>query len=154
MSYIITATLSIALAAATTWQVQNWRWEAQVDKIERRHAELMQQAEVDARAKEQDMQANVERIAHESENKTAQFVAQSAAANRAANGLRNEIARRNARPAPACPEAAAVAVEAGAARNILGECSERYRTVASEADRLSVQVSGLQDYAISVCQAK
>lgn len=154
MNYIVATALGVVLSAAGTWQVQNWRWSAQVEKIERRHAELMQHAEADARAKEKEMQANAERIAYESENKTTQLVVQSAAASRAANGLRNEIARLNARPAPACPEAAAIAVEASTARDVLGECSEKYRAVASEADRLSAQVTGLQDYATGVCQAK
>lgn len=154
INYIVTAALSVVLAAGATWQVQDWRWTEKVSALKQEHAEAVQEAVTDARAKERDMQVNTERIADETTKKNDQLVIQSVAVNRAVVGLRAEVARLNARPAPVCPEAAAIAVEASTARDVLGECSERYRAVASETDRLSVQVTGLQDYANSVCQAK
>ena len=116
-------------------------------------AENTRKAEAEARAKEQQMQRQTERITHDQAKKQSELAARAADADRAADSLRDQIERLNARPAPSDPESAAVAGEARTARELLGACSDRYKDVARAADELRDQVTGLQDFAASVCKA-
>jgi hypothetical protein len=152
-THVAAALLGAAIAAGAAWQVQDWRWSGKVDHIEKHHAQKLQQAEAAARAREQAMQTNAERIASELDKTNTRLADQSVAATRTVRGLRDEVARLNARPAPACPEAATVFVEASTARNLLATCADEYRAVAADADRLSAQVTGLQDWAFNVCKS-
>lgn len=115
-------------------------------------AENTRKAEAEARTKEQAMQRQAERVAHEVAKKQTVLAARAATTELVAGQLRDEIARLNARPAPADPVAAAIAREAATARQLLGACSEEYRSVAQGADQLRDQVTGLQDYVASVCK--
>lgn len=102
------------------------------------------------RSRETQMRLDMERISNDATKKQAILVGRIAAADRSAGSLRDEIARLNARGAPADPVAAGYADEARTARELLGTCSREYRTVAEDADRLRDQVTGLQDYVNSV----
>jgi len=113
-------------------------------------AENTRKAEVAARAKETEMQVNVERIAQDAAKRETQLATRLASANRAAGGLRDEIDRLNARATPEDPGAATFFAEASTARKLLGACTEEYRFVARDADELRSQVTGLQDYVRSV----
>jgi hypothetical protein len=117
-------------------------------------AENTRKAEAEARAKEQAMQVQVERIAANEFKKTQVLAARVAAADNAARGLRDDIDRLNARPTPEDPESATYAREARTARELLGACAAEYRAVAEGADQLRDQVTGLQDYAASVCKGE
>lgn len=75
-----------------------------------------------------------------------------ARAERAVVGLRDTIARLNARPAPGNAEAAGYADEARVARELLGSCSKEYGSLAAEADQLRDQVIGLQQWVSHVTQ--
>ena len=152
-SHLLAAGLAAAIAAVLAWQVQGWRWAAKAAAIEVARASASQAAEQAGRAKEKAMQRESERIARDAQEKQTRLVAAAAASQRAAGQLRDEIARLNARPAPASPESAALAGEASVARQLLGACAEEYRWVAQEADGLRSQVTGLQQYAKLVCQA-
>lgn len=116
-------------------------------------AENTRTAEADARAREQDLQRKNERIARELAEREKELAARVAAAAHAVGVLRDYIAFLNARPAPADPGSAAFAREARAARELLAACSERYRAVATDAQGLSDQVTGLQRFAVEVCRA-
>lgn len=96
------------------------------------------------------MAAQSERVADETDKKLAAERARSVRAERAVAGLRDEIARLNARPAPEDSRAAALAGEARVARELLGACAAEYQWLAGEADGLRIQVAGLQDRAASV----
>ena len=113
---------------------------------------LIAQAQASARARERELTQTNERLTDELAAKDRTLVARDTAARRSDAGLRDEINRLNARPAPANPEAAHFAHEAGVARELLGECSEAYRGVARETDALRDQVSGLQTYVEKVVQ--
>lgn len=115
-------------------------------------AENTRKAEVAARAKEQAMQKQTERIANNAAQNQTILAARVATTQLIAGQLRDDIDRLNARPAPADPGAAAIAGEARTARQLLGACTEEYRSVAKHADELRDQVTGLQDYATSVCK--
>ena len=149
-THVAAALIGAAIAAVSAWQVQSWRWNATVDRIERYHAQQLQRAEASAREREQAMQQNAERIADEAEKNRAALAARVAAADRMAGQLRDDITRLNARPAPKDPGAAAFADEARAARELLGACAAEYRGVAQGADELRNQVTGLQDFITSV----
>lgn len=115
-------------------------------------AENTRQAEAQARAKEQVLQRQAERIANDAAKKQTVLAARAATTELAAGQLRDEIARLNARPAPASPELAALVGEARTARELLGACAAEYRGVAKAADELRDQVSGLQEFTANVCK--
>lgn len=114
-------------------------------------AENTRKAEVLARAKENSMRSAADRIANDQAKKESELAARAAAADVVADGLRNEIDRLNASPAPTDTAAAALAGQARAARQLLGACAKEYRLMAKGADELRDQVSGLQGYANTVC---
>lgn len=116
-------------------------------------AENTRQAELEARNKERAMQRQVERIANDAAKKQAALTARAAAVESAARSLRDDIERLNAGAAPADAGAAAIVSEARTARELLGACADRYRGVAQAADELREQVTGLQDYATTICKA-
>jgi chromosome segregation ATPase len=151
-THAVAALVAAALAATGAWQVQAWRWSGQVAKIKQAHAEQLQTAEAAARAKEQTLQRQAERIAHEAAKKQVVLSARVATADLAAGQLRDEIARLNARPAPAGADLAAITGEARTARELLGACAAEYRGVAKAADELRDQVGGLQEFAANVCK--
>lgn len=117
-------------------------------------AENTRKAEADARLKERAMQRETERIANEAARKQTVLAGRVATTALIAGQLRDDIDRLNARPAPSDPQSAAYAGEARVARQLLGACTEEYRSVAQHADQLRDQVSGLQDYAVTVCKAQ
>lgn len=105
------------------------------------------QAEAANRATEQSMVKSVERLTHAHAKTEQTLVLRADDAGRAAERLRGTIATLNARETPASPELAALTVEARTARDLLGACTEEYRSVAADTDQLSNQVTGLQAYA-------
>ena len=95
---------------------------------------------------------NAERTAHEDAQREAARLARAAAV----HGLRAEVARLNSRPDPypaGDAGLAACAGEAATARELFGESAGAYQELAAEADGLRDQVTGLQDFARSVCRA-
>ena len=109
-------------------------------------------AEQSARKEEQRRAEESRRVVDELAQREAVSRARAVAAERTVNGLRDEVARLNARPAPANPEAAGYAHEASAARDVLGNCAKEYSSLAAEADGLRDQVAGLQDWVSHVTQ--
>ena len=99
---------------------------------------------------------NAERTAHEDAQREAARRARDAAAAAAVRSLRAEVARLNSRPDPypaGDAGLAACAGEARTARELFGESSSAYQELAAEADGLRDQVTGLQDFARTVCRA-
>lgn len=100
---------------------------------------------------------NAERLAHEDAQRETARRARDAAAAAAVRSLRAEVARLNSRPDPyAAGDAglAACAGEARAARELFSESAAAYSELAATADGLSSQVTGLQDFARTVCGAR
>ncbi len=116
-------------------------------------AESTLQAEQLARKVEQNMQDQIARIVRNEESKRKVLSDRVARVDAVNGGLRDQIARLNARPAPEDSTAAAYAGEARTARELLGACADEYRGVAKEADQLREQVNGLHDYIGSVQKA-
>lgn len=99
-----------------------------------------------ARAEENRRAEEAQRILVESAQAESALVARAARAERTVGGLRDEIARLNARPAPAGAQAASFSDEARVARELLGACAKEYRDLAADADGLRNQVTGLQQW--------
>lgn len=100
---------------------------------------------------------NAERTAHEDAQREAARRARDAAAAAAVRGLRAEVARLNSRPDPypaGDAGLAACAGEARTARELFSESAAAYSELAATADGLSSQVTGLQDFARTVCGAR
>lgn len=105
-----------------------------------------------ARAQEQAKQQDAERIAREQAQREQQLQGALAAATTNNRSLHTTIAQLNANAAVAMRSTAASTscsaelAAATTARNALGACSGRYTDVAGVADRLAIQVTGLQDH--------
>lgn len=100
---------------------------------------------------------NAERTAHEDAQRAAARRARDVAAAAAVRGLRNEVTRINSRLQPyqaGDSGIAACAGEARAARELFGESAAAYSELAATADELRDQVTGLQDFARTVCGAR
>jgi len=150
----LTRAATVLLAVATLagiggWELRDWR---QAD-ADRQAAQDLADAVQAARAEEQAKTAAAERIANDHATRQKDTLARAAAAERAVRELRDEIAALNARPVPEDSRAAALAVEASTARELLGSCADRYRAVASSAQQLGDQVTGLQEFVRDVCHA-
>lgn len=142
--------LAISLATATVQTVRLTHLQASHAEYKQRIVEATLAAEVQARTKERQLQAEVERIAANAQERQNQQARRAADVDRALDGLRKHIARANSAPAPSDSVAAAQSHAASAARELLGTCAAEYRAVAESADRLGSQVTGLQDYARAV----
>lgn len=146
------ATVMLAVAAFSAlggWEARDWR-QAQQNRVA---AERLLAAERAARSDELIRSRNAERTAYEQAQREKATLARAAAAERAVGQLRNEIAALNARPVPEDPRAAALAVEASTARDLLGRCADAYRRVDGRAQALGDQVTGLQSWVLNVCQS-
>lgn len=128
------------------------RWDAQkaVDQ-----AETLRLARL-AHAEQLIKFRNAERISDEQARLEAARLRRIAAGDAVADRLRGTIEALNRRDMSAAGSdagAAALAQGAATARELFGSCTERYRGLASEADRLRDQVSGLLVDAMFVCRA-
>lgn len=146
--YVLAITALTMFGGVRHMQASHYRH--QLENVRSEAAQATLEAEKQARARENTIRQQVERIATHAMQRQTDRDRELAAAHRANAGLRDTISSLNASPAPADPIAASYAHEAGAARELLGACAQEYRAVAAEADRISDQVTALQEYASSV----
>ena len=144
-----TLLLGAGIGAWGGWKVQGWRHA----ELAREQAEQTAKALKEARADETVRIKNAERITDEQDRRATRTAARLASSERAAAGLRDEVARLNDRPVPEGAESAALALEARTARDLLGRCSDAYRRVDGRAQALGDQVTGLQDFVATACKA-
>lgn len=112
-------------------------------------AEATTKAEQEAREREHKMAQSVQRITENAQQRETRLASRSATTELVARGLLDDINRLNARAAAENPDAARSADEARRARQLLGACSQAYRGVATAADGLRDQVTGLHEYVTS-----
>ena len=101
-------------------------------------------------------QRNAEKVVNEQTQREAASKAAADSAAASLRSLRAEIARLKARPHPypaGDAGLAACAGEADTARELFGDSAEAYVDLAAEADQLRDQVTGLQQFATSICRA-
>lgn len=136
----------------TLWDTAEARRKADEKEAALRAMAQQAQAQAHVRAQEQAKQQEAERIAREQAQREQQLQGALAAATARNRSLHTTIAQLNANAAAAMSSAAAptrCSTELDAAttaRNALGACSSRYTDLAGVADRLAVQVTGLQDH--------
>lgn len=150
--YLWAALVAVLLAFGITQYVGKNFITAELSAYKLEVTQATARQEARARDIERQLATTNERLTDELTKKDRLLAARDAAARRSDAGLRDEIARLNARPAPSNPESAAFADEASIARELLGSCSEEYRSMALEADELRDQVSGLLTYIEKVVQ--
>lgn len=98
---------------------------------------------------------NAERITDDQDKREADTRQRIAAGDAVADRLRGTIEALNRRDVSAAagdPAVVALAESAATARQLFGSCTEKYRGLAENADRLRDQVSGLQADAMFVCR--
>lgn len=131
-THAATAIVAGALAFGAGWQVQAWRYDAQIAGIQSQHAQALS----DANQKALDDTIKMQRTKDDAIAKAEQRAAQNAAAARdarsAADGLRDTIyAFRASLPSLAQP---AAAVAADTAAELFGHCAGALTDVAAKAD--------------------
>ena len=142
----------------TEWNTANTQRQADEAKGRMEAAQKRAIAEVAERDQEQAKQIEAERIAREQAQREQAQSAALAAAESRNRSLHTTIAQLNANAAAQLsstgPQSCTAADldAATTARTALGECSSRYTALGGIADRLSGQVTGLQDYVKSVIQ--
>lgn len=133
-------------------------WSAANDRAAAVNAQRAAEAERQRRDEEHAKQDQAERIARDTDQREADQRSRAVRAEQRNRSLLDTIASLNARNAELSrtsedATARALAHEASAARELLGQCSSRYTAVAAAADGFRSQVIGLQDYVATVCVA-
>ena len=131
-TYAATALVAGALAFGGGWNVQAWRYDAQIAGIQAQHATALASANQKALDDTIKMQRTKDDAIAKAEQRAAQNAAAAGAARRTADGLRDTLyAFRSSLPSLAQP---ASAVAADTAAELLGACAARYADVAAAAD--------------------
>lgn len=126
-----------------------FRDRANLAKVKADLATATQKADREQRDKEQALQTQADRVAHDDQTRQTTRLANAVGVDRAGDSLRSTIAHANASATSKAPDVAALIADATTARDLLGQCSSEYASVAKVADQLSDQVTGLQDFVAS-----
>lgn len=153
-SWVYAAAIGVLLALLGWSHLQTEVAKRELATYKAEVAENTRRAEAEARAKEQRLQRENERIANEASKRERRLASNAATSQLAVGSLRDEVARLNARPMPSDPGAAAESREAAVAREQLGKCATQYQAVARGSDEFRDQVIGLQDWVSQVCHGK
>lgn len=131
-THVAAAIGGAVLAGVLSWQVQGWRYDAQLSKIHAQHAEAM----ADAHQKALDDTIKMQRIKddaiEQADKRAKQNAAAAAAARRDADSLRAQLAGVQGRIASAADSA--VREYANAASVVFAECVRSYQELAIKAD--------------------
>ena len=125
----------LALAAASTWHIQAWRYDAQIEGLKAHHAAESAKAQADVRAQELAFNQRLQDAQNAATKRETKLRADAAAARRTADGLRGTLYEFRASLPNAAP--AAVIARADTAAELLGTCADEYRSVAEAADRIA-----------------
>ena len=123
------------LAGVLAWQVQTWRYDAQISSIQAKHARESAKAEAATRAQEASFNQRLQDAQNAATKRETKLRAYAAAARRTADGLRGTLYEFRA----SLPNAstATVIARADTAAELLGACADEYRSVAEAADRIA-----------------
>lgn len=123
----------LAVAAASTWHVQAWRYDAQIAGIKTAHAQAATLASEEAARNFRAITTKYEGALNDARKREAELRRNVATARTESDGLRDAIYAFRAKLPNAT--AATVAVAADTAAELLGACVNEYRSVAESADR-------------------
>lgn len=127
--------VGLALATAGTWQLQSWRYDAQISSIQAKHASESAKAEAATRAQEASFNQRLQDAQNAATKRETKLRADADAARRTVDGLRGTLYNFRASLPNASP--AAVIARADTAAELLGACADEYRSVAEAADRIA-----------------
>ena len=121
------------LAGVLAWQVQAWRYDAQIAGIKAQHAAESAEAQADVRAQELAFNQLLQDAQNAATKRETKLRADAATARRTADGLRGTLYDFRA----SLPNAstAALIARADTAAELFGACVDEYRSVAESADR-------------------
>ena len=125
----------LAVAAASTWHVQAWRYDAQIADIKAAQAQAATLASEEAARNFRAITTKYEGALNDARKREADLRRNVAAARTESDGLRDAIYAFRAKLPNAT--AATVAVAADTAAELLGACVSEYRGVAEAADRIA-----------------
>ena len=134
-SHVAAAITGAILAAASTWHIQAWRYDTQIDGIKAHHAAESAKAQADVRAQELAFNQRLQDAQNAATKRETKLRADAAAARRTADGLRLTLYDFRA-SLPGASTAALIA-RADTAAELLGTCADEYRSVAEAADRIA-----------------
>ena len=123
----------LALAAASTWHVQAWRYDAQIAGIKTAHAQAATLASEEAARNFRTITTKYEGALNDARKREADLRRNVAAARTESDGLRDAIYAFRAKLPNATTTTVAVAADTAA--ELLGACVDEYRSVAESADR-------------------
>lgn len=123
------------LAGLLSWNVQAWRYDAQISSIQAKHARESAKAEAAARAQEASFNQRLQDAQNAATKRETKLRADADAARRTVDGLRGTLYNFRASLPNAAP--AAVIARADTAAELLGTCADEYRSVAEAADRIA-----------------
>ena len=132
-SHAAAAIAGAALAAASTWHVQAWRYDAQIADIKTAHTQAATLASEETARNFRAITTQYEGALNDARKREADLRRNVAAARTESDGLRDAIYAFRAKLPNA--SAATVAVAADTAAELLGACVNEYRSVAESADR-------------------
>ncbi len=122
----------LALAAASTWHIQAWRYDAQIEGLKAQHAEATAKAQSDARATEKALSDKLQEAQNNATKRENKLRNDAAGARRTADGLRDTIYSIRA-DLPSYSQSAA-AKTADTAAELLGVCAAALTDVSAAAD--------------------
>ena len=125
----------LALAAASTWHIQAWRYDTQIEGVKAHHAAESAKAQADVRAQELAFNQRLQDAQNAATKRETKLRADVADARRSVDGLRGTLYNFRASLPNAAP--AAVIARADTAAELLGTCADEYRSVAEAADRIA-----------------
>lgn len=132
-TYAAAGIAGAVLAGLLSWNVQAWRYDAQIAEIKAQHSRAL----ADAHQKALDDTIKLQRIKdaaiERAEQRAKQNAAAAAAARRTVDGLRGTI--YNFRASLPNASTAALIARADTAAELFGACVDEYRSVAESADR-------------------
>lgn len=123
----------LAVAAASTWHVQAWRYDAQIAGLKTAHAQAATLASEENARNFRAITTQYEGALNDARKREADLRRNVAAARTESDGLRDAIYAFRAKLPNATT--ATVAVAADTAAELLGACAAEYRSVAESADR-------------------
>ena len=121
------------LAGGLAWQVQGWRYDAQIADIQAQHARESAKAEAATRAQEASFNQRLQDAQNAATKRETKLRADAATARRTADGLRGTL--YNFRASLPNASTSALIARADTAAELLGACVSEYRSVAESADR-------------------
>lgn len=132
-SYAAAGIAGAVLAGLLSWNVQAWRYDAQIAGIKTAHAQAATLASEEAARNFRAITTKYEGALNDARKREADLRRHVAAARTESDGLRDAIYAFRAKLPNAT--AATVAVAADTAAELLGACVNEYRSVAESADR-------------------